>query len=106
MIAQIHLVIVRSVDEPGCDLAADDVEVFGEVDFAAGQVADVNAKRPGGQVPLHRAAMLADERIVQLLLESGADTGATDYFGTAADWARRFNRGRIAELIDSRHEGR
>jgi ankyrin repeat protein len=73
--------------------------------LAAG--ADVNARCGSGQVPLHKAAILGDERIVQLLLDNGADTHAADYYGTAADWARRGNRGHIADLIDSKAgEGR
>ena len=70
--------------------------------LAAG--ADVNARSHDGKVPLHKAAVLADERIVQLLLDSGADTHATDCLGTPADWARRFGRPQIAELIESRQE--
>jgi hypothetical protein len=70
-----------------------------EMLLAAG--ADVNARRGSGQVPLHRAAILGDEKTVQLLLDNGADTRAADYFGTAADWARRFKREHIANLIES-----
>ena len=37
------------------------------------------------------------------LLDNGADSHASDYLGTPADWARRFNRGDIADFIASQH---
>lgn len=68
--------------------------------LAAG--ANVNIRGPYGQTPLCRAAVLADQRIIQLLLDNGADAHAANYSGTAADWARQFNRHQIAEFIESR----
>jgi uncharacterized protein len=72
--------------------------------LAAG--ANVNIRGPYGQTPLCRAAVLADQRIIQLLLDNGADAHAANYAGTPADWARRFNRHEIAEFIESRQASR
>ena len=63
--------------------------------------ADVNAVASGGKVPLHMAATIGSENIVKLFLSNGADPTAADYYGTAADWARRIKRDEIANLIES-----
>ncbi|HJN15902.1 MAG TPA: ankyrin repeat domain-containing protein [Armatimonadota bacterium] len=47
-----------------------------------GHGADANAKdQEIGQTPLHRAAVLGEPGLCRMLLDAGADTGATDHIG-------------------------
>lgn len=74
------------------------------VKFLLASGADVNAKNRYGGTPLKHAAIIGDPSIVKLLIDNGADVNSRDYAGTPMDWARRFNRTEIAELL-SQHGG-
>ena len=65
---------------------------------------DPNARNPkNGETPLMGAATIGDEAAVQMLLAAGARVGTQDKAGmTARDWAKRFDRTEIIELL---HQG-
>lgn len=64
---------------------------------------DVNSKHAFGWNPIHSAASRGDNRMVKLLLESGADPNVTDDFSTSFKIASR-SRVRILEVITSRND--
>lgn len=63
--------------------------------------ADPNARSFWGHYPLHAAAMRGDRGVVELLLAYGARPDLRDrsYNATPHDWALRFGKRDIAELI-------
>ena len=79
----------------------------GDVEAVSGMVCEdgtlADCRAPDEMPAIICATCSHQFEIVQLLLDNGADTLAVDHFGTPADWARRFKRGHIADLIDSRH---
>ena len=62
---------------------------------------DPNARRPAnGETPLMGAALIGDESAVRLLLAARARVETQDKAGqTALDYARRFDRTEIVELL-------
>ena len=62
---------------------------------------DPNARNPkNGETPLMGAALIGDAAAVQMLLAAGARVETQDKAGmTARDWAKRFDRTAILELL-------
>ena len=62
---------------------------------------DPNARNPkNGETPLMGAALIGDEAAVRMLLAAGARVETQDKAGmTARDWAKRFDRTAILELL-------
>ena len=69
--------------------------------------ADPNARSFWGHYPLHAAAMRGDRSVVELLLAYGSRPDLRDraYNATAYDWALRFGKRDIAELIAGESAG-
>ena len=65
------------------------------------QITDVNG--PDGNRPLHYASQQGEIEVVRLLLERGAEVGATNKAGeTALDLARKNGHKGVVELLTSR----
>lgn len=64
--------------------------------------ADVNAKDDNGRTALMRAALLGQDRCVDLLLDAGADINAQDEVGRSAlmEACIAFKRDTINKLLD------
>ena len=62
---------------------------------------DPNARNPSnGETPLMGAALIGDVAAVRLLLTAGARVETQDKAGmTARDWAKRFDRTAILEML-------
>ena len=62
---------------------------------------DVNARRGDGATALHQAAMAGDRKLVDALLDRGADPTLRDhvYGGTAAGWAHAGGQEELAEVL-------
>lgn len=86
--------VVRLLLEKGANVNASTIP---DVETGA-FMRDVRTK---GETPLHRAAAYADERIIQLLIEHGADKKAKDVNGaTPLSWASEHLRpGKILALL-------
>ncbi|MBI5830766.1 MAG: ankyrin repeat domain-containing protein [Armatimonadetes bacterium] len=69
--------------------------------------ADPNSRSFWGHYPLHAAAMRGDRDVVELLLAYGARPDLRDrsYNATARDWALRFGKHDIADLIEHESAG-
>ena len=61
--------------------------------------AEVNPKDRSCGTPLKHAVVLNRKSMVHLLLNSGADVNARDYYGTPLDWANRLEHGSMARLL-------
>ena len=60
----------------------------------------VDAQSSSGETPLMGAAMIGDVAAVRMLLNAGARVTTRDKAGmTALDWAKRFNRTAIINLL-------
>jgi ankyrin repeat protein len=54
-----------------------------------------------GETPLHDAARSGDAELVQVLLDGGADSKATDANGERpVDWARKAGFASIVEMLE------
>lgn len=63
----------------------------------------IDAESPNRSTPLMLAAKYGDSRVVQLLLDEGADASLRNEQGlTAIDFARRADRDSVAEMIANR----
>ena len=69
--------------------------------------ADVNAREVDGETPLMRASINGHAKVVEALLDAGADkelkATSGDYEGnTALDIAREYNRGDVVAILEQR----
>jgi len=89
---------VRHLNYPGYRPSRDMLELL------LSKGADVNLKDKDGRTPLHLAVELADEEIVRLLLDKGAQANAKDVKSgfTALHYAVRLGSKNVAELLIAR----